>query len=283
MSAIGESLTFPQSKFTTVVDALTLIPRIIAVVGCTLAVMPIFCIASFLYRSDLSDPLEITNGKTPILLIHGSGSNPRQWEVFRRCIAGDRCGHIFAVALNDARFTNDEKSIAEYAQERVAAKVAEIRSRYLAAGLKPNGVILAGHSIGGMVAAQYALNHTDEVKVKAVIAFNIPWAGSSVADWTCDLDDRPAGAFVTTNPDSKKLREALVEKERAGDLNIYTVSGTLDEFVSPSSSSLPIRSDRQICSKWCDHYTASFNPFLARWIRDEWIVPNTSDLEATLS
>ncbi|NGX52598.1 MAG: hypothetical protein KR126chlam5_00901 [Candidatus Anoxychlamydiales bacterium] len=268
-------ITLPRSGVQRFVDKLTFIPRVIMVAIRTLSILPVFGFVSLFYRSDFSDPKKITNKKIPILLIHGSNANQRQWDFFRYFLKGRECGHIFAVNLNDKAFINDKKDISEYAEKRIVTKIKDIKQKYLKDGFDLNEVIIIGHSMGGLIGGEYALNHATDVKVKALITLNTPWHGSWAADIMYDVSAKPEGAFLRTNPATKALREKLIEKERAGEINLYTFSSSLDPLVRPSSSALPISNENQIFSKVHDHYSVKVDPKLARTIRDRWVIPNT--------
>lgn len=245
--------------------------------------MIIFGVGSLFYRSHSLDPKEITNNKTPIILIHGSGANQRQWDFVRQFFKSSETGHVYSLNLNDQPFGNDQKSISEYAQIRLKAKVDELKNKYFKAGIRLDEVILVGHSMGSLVGADYAVNYAEEskVKVKSLIAISSPWEGSKIADMLYDINQKPEGAFVTTNDARIDLKNQLLERARAGNINVYTFSSSFDPIVRPSSSCLELASEFQMTSKIHDHYSTMTDPFLAERIREEWIVPNTSTLSNT--
>ena len=72
--------------------------------------------------------------------------------------------------------------------------------------------------MGGLIGGEYALNHATDVKVKALITLNTPWQGSWAADMMYKVSAKPEGAFISTNPATKALREKLVEKEAAKEI-----------------------------------------------------------------
>lgn len=228
------------------------------------------------YSEHFYDPQAVTNDRTPVLLIHGSGSHPLQWSFFRCFLNGDNVGHVFTVALNDGIITNDNKTIDEYASVRVAQKIDELKELYLQKNIQLSEVILVGYSMGGLVAGAYAVNVADkaDVKVKAVISLNTPWHGSRVADRIFSKEKRPEGAFLTTSPETRSLREKLLEKG----VSVYTLSASWDGLVSPSSSSLSIPRENQIFSRIHDHYSVMADPMTAHNICARWIVPNTSSM-----
>ncbi len=159
-------------------------------------------------------------------------------------------------------------------QTSIAEKFESIKKRYLEeAHLHLDEVILVGHSMGGMVAGQYAVNSSSGVSVKAIVSLNTPWKGSWLADLIFNPSSKPGAAFIPDNQTSKALREKLMQKEREGSLKLFTVSSSLDPMVRPESSSLDLCPENQIFSKVQDHYSAMIDPWLAGDIRDKWIIP----------
>jgi len=192
-------------------------------------------------------------------------------------LGSEKCGHIFSFNLNERAFVNDSKTIEEYAKSRLVPKIESLKKRYLEeAHLNLNEVILVGHSMGGMVAGEYAVNHGSEVAVKAIVSLNTPWKGSWLADLIYHPSDKPGGSFTTSNQSSQMLREKLIQRERKGSLKLFTVSSTLDPIVRPSSSSLDLHPENQIVSTVQDHYSAMIDPWLTRRIREKWIIPISS-------
>jgi len=267
-------VTLHRPRVESFIDKLTVVPRIIFVAIRTLLTFPFFGFASLFYKSDFFEPKEITQNEIPVLLIHGSRSNQRQWDFFRYFLKKRECKHIFAVNLNDKAFTNDKKDISEYAEKRIVKKINDIKEKYKKAGFDLNEIILIGHSMGGLIGGEYALNHAKDIKVKALITLNTPWQGSWAADMMYKISAKPEGAFVRSNSTTKDLREKIIEKERAKEIKIYTFSSSLDPLVRPSSSALPISNENQIFSKIHDHYSVKIDRKIARIIRDRWIIPN---------
>lgn len=255
-----------------------------AVIDLTLA--PFFMLyARVRYSDSFYDPQNITNDRTPVLLIHGSGSNPLQWSFFRCFLNGSSVGHVFSVALNDSMVVNDDKTVDEYASERIAKKIDNLKELYLQKNIKLNEVILVGHSMGGLVAGAYTVNLAEgaNIKVKALISLNTPWYGSKIADLLFRRERRPEGAFLTTSPETKNLRERLLQKLLQKKISIYTFSGSWDGLVRPHSSSLPIPKENQIFSRIHDHYSVMADAKTARVICARWIVPNTSSMSASFA
>jgi len=225
----------------------------------------------------LYEPNEITKKYTPVILIHGSGSNQRQFDIFRKFLQDEKY-HIFSVALNERPFSNDKKTVAEYANSCVKEKLNSIKQKYLDSGLNLDEVILLGHSMGGLIAGEFALSN-DTVKVKHIITMSTPWYGSKMADLKYSINSIPESIFLTESPELVLLREKIVNSS----INIYTFSSTFDPLVRPHSSNLEIAESNKILSTWHDHYSPMFDPFLAYKIKKDWIVPNINLISSVSS
>lgn len=272
-----EKPSLSKKRITQIIDAVTWIPRFVFAVLRLLPMFIIFGIGSIFHRSNYLEPKIITNNRTPVILIHGSGANQRQWDVIRPFFKSKETGHIFSLNLNDKAMGNDQKSIDEYARDRLAEKINTLKEKYLEAGIQLEEIILVGHSMGSLVGADYALNHAENggVKVNTLVSISSPWEGSRLADRVYDTEQKPEGAFVTTNQERIDLKNKLIAKERAGEINVYTFSSSFDPMVRPRSSRLPLSPQCQMHSKIHDHYSAMMDPFLTTRMRKQWIVPNT--------
>ena len=275
-----ENSFFSDRLVTHIIDAVTWIPRFLFAAVRFLPVLIFIGVGCLYFRSDIFEPKGIVNGNTPIILIPGSCSNKRSWDILRPFFQGENTGHVFAINLNDHPVVNDPKTISEYAEVRLARKIEDLKEQYFNSGYVLDEVILIGHSMGGLVAADYAVNQEENtgVKVKALGSLSTPWNGSSIADLLYTDDLVPQKEFLTTSKSRIALKNKLLEKSRQGDLSLYTFSSTFDPIVRPHSSELPVASENKILSKHHDHSSLMADPFLAQTIRRDWIEPNTKAL-----
>lgn len=273
-------ITIPLSRRASWGQTLTLPVRILSVVARLLGVLPFYGFRSLFFKNANLDPKTITKGKTPILLVHGSGACQRQWDVFRRWIENDRTGHVFSLNLNNNAFIDDSKDINTYASDRLIPKLTAMKAQYKKAGYTMDKVILVGHSMGGLVSGAYATQYEERigVQVQALVAMSSPWHGSPLADIFIGRDSLPASAFHTDNEETAALREAVVDKFHEG-MGLYTFNSSLDEMVPVSSSSLPIPPQNQIYHNNHNHHTSAVGVKLASDIGREWVSKHTTVLQ----
>ncbi len=109
--------------------------------------------------------------KTPILLIHGSGSNEAQWLPARFYLAHKF--DIYSVQLNTLPKAADH-SILDCISI-IHDKITEIKTK------NNNSVILMGHSMGGLVAIKYAELYP--ASIKCVITISSPLHGAPALEY----------------------------------------------------------------------------------------------------
>jgi hypothetical protein len=119
-----------------------------------------------------ADESEKPSKLPPLLLIHGSGGFPSQWNSFRKQLGntfGNQMYSCYTIELPQEPVV----SINVEMLHAVSEKVESI--------LKLTGhpqVSLVGHSMGGLVAARFALKRPDVVA--AVVTIGAPWKGVPV-------------------------------------------------------------------------------------------------------
>lgn len=252
-----------------------------------LATLPV-AIASFLVLSikhDKSDdPIEITNDRTPVLLLHGSNANQKQWYYFRKVLQKNMLiGHVFAVNMNQAcRCDDHDRDILDYAHT-VHDKIVQMRERYREAGFDMSSIILVGNSMGGLVAGAYCISdyitcEAPSVKIKAVITISTPWKGSPWADYFCDTDIYPEKYFCTNSIDRQNLVEKMLEWSNRELVPIYNYGSKFDILVPISRSILSLPEDRILKDNRNDHWTTMMDGKLAEEISARWISPHVEVL-----
>lgn len=278
MSSLQPASPSDQSRCLSLTDSVKLVPATFLVIVRTVTILGIFALLSVAYRARSINPQRVTKGKTPMILLHGSDANQLQWCVFRRFLESRETGHCFSLNLNSWPIGNDRKSIREYAEGPLKEKIEEIQELYARDGFRCDKVILVGHSMGGLIAGEYATMKNTAVKVDTLVAMSTPWMGCKLADWLFDVQSKPTGAFVTYSPARTELVERVMAAVRMNTLRVYTFSSSLDPMVRPSSSALPIRREHQMHSNFHDHYSSMIGFDVARRIQVRWILPHTEDL-----
>lgn len=279
--SLGDKLkiTVPQSIASCIVGKVTLPFRIVSVALRTLLVFMIIKTKSVCSKSSGLNPKTITNPKTPIILIHGSNGSERQWDMFRCFLKGKNTGHIFGLSLSESAFKNDEKSIHQFAEQKLVTEISNMKEHYKDAGYNLDKVILVGYSMGGLVAGDYATTCINEtgVGVEALVTVSTPWHGSPMAHHIYTSDHKPEGAFITGCESTTTLRNNVVEKSKNG-MPLYTFNASLDYLVPMWSSSLPIDPAHQIYRSTHSHHSFLMDPAVAWEVRDRFLAPNTHDL-----
>ena len=264
-----------STALTVVNKKLLSIWRITRIITTLPAALLCFLIASIWHNRSF-DPKKVINNKTPVLLIHGSDSNQQQWLLFRKFLAHDTIGHVFAVNLNKCPRKNDHNiKVIDYATV-VHNKILSMKSLYAEAGYNMDHVILIGNSMGGLVAAAYCIcDIEDKISVRTLVSISSPWKGSFWADYFCSEDVYPEKYFRRHSPDREDLIAKLSVQMNNG-LPVYTYGSKYDILVTPESSKCLeapcIIDDRN------DHWTTMVDRKLAVLIRENWVQPHTKEL-----
>ena len=199
----------------------------------------------------------------PILLIHGYTGNRTVFSLFRRLLESKETGHVFTINLNKEPGKNDEKSIEDFAKI-VAKKIKEIEDEHKIYNIAMEKIHLVGYSMGGLIAAQAALNNHE--KIASVTTLSTPWYGSYAAYIKGYSErDLPERVFIPENAYLKKLRKEFL----ASKIPKTTISGGLDIFVRPNSSMLPLEEKERILFFGDSHHSIVYNPFLPALVRNK--------------
>lgn len=280
LSGRNSSILTPLSNATAFIKIVATLP--VALLG--------FVLLSY-WHEQSDDPDEQTirnqlvtaNAKTPILLLHGSNANQKQWFLFRRFLVSHEIGNVFSLNMNKARRCDDhDRDILDYSRS-VHNKLLAMKELYAKCGVDMDKVILIGNSMGGLVAGAYCIEENPIVKVKAVITISTPWGGTKVADWFCDKNKYPEKYFCTDSVDRQNLVEKVVTWSEREQVPIYNYGSAFDLLVPVHSSHIPgIPNERQHQDNRNDHWTTMLDGSLARFIREQWVKSHTEELEQLL-
>ncbi len=132
--------------------------------------------------------------KTPIVLVHGASGNQSEWLQAREALdqyLSDHPIYAFSMDLPFDVHTGQQqssvapnvvalKALAHRKNQNIAEYVAVLRQHlaYLQNVHGTQHVILVGHSMGGLVALEYALTHKHESTVEAVVCIASPLYGA---------------------------------------------------------------------------------------------------------
>jgi triacylglycerol lipase len=154
------------------------------------------------------DPRAGSGNQTPILLIHGYMHNSSAWAYHRYHYNQAGFHNVFTVDLG-----HPFHSIEEYSAV-IQDKMREIQEK---TGCKD--VRLVGHSMGGLVASHYALNHAQEdgVRVADLVTLGSPLKGTPMGYLgvgQCAKQMRYGSSF--TSSQSKQLQESAIPRFHQG-------------------------------------------------------------------
>jgi pimeloyl-ACP methyl ester carboxylesterase len=198
---------------------------------------------SFWMGDDLS-PGE-TPGGTPVLLIHGYFCNRGLWFWMRGRL---RAAGFRVATVNLEPVFGDIEDFAEALHARIEAVLAQTGAQKL---------VLAAHSMGGLVARAYLRRH-GEARVAALVTLGTPHAGSALAPWALGRDGRqmePGNAWLD------QLNATAIA------LPVTSVASAGDEFVAPQESAL-LPGARQILVAGQDHFGLALSDRAFSIIRD---------------
>ncbi len=157
----------------------------------------------------------------PLLLIHGYLNSSLVWFYHGNRFHKRGLGPIYTVFLGKPFC-----SIREYAK-KVEEKVGQIQRE-----TKKKEIILMGHSMGGIVAAYYALKLAHEVNVRAILTMGSPFHGTKVAKIAfgeCAHEMAPCSLLLKEIEDARKKNPKIP---------FYCIATSLDHIVVPPSSAL---------------------------------------------
>ena len=230
--------------------------------------LPVFgamALAGYIYKELTPSIPGNLQGKTPILLLHGTNFNQVGWGVGKKFLR--RHPETVVFSLNhDGAFTNDAtKGIDDYAKGKITEAIREIKTL-----TGRNDLILIGHSMGGLIAGYYAENLAEQegVKVKHVISIATPWKGTPILNLYSKIhahfpfinrkrfDQMSLAGGTPTDPHFRtQLVNAALTSEHVGRRKYYNVYSEGDLFVPGKRGLLTQDSKRQFHSKRLGHLT----------------------------
>lgn len=109
--------------------------------------------------------------KTPILFIHGAGGTPKGWKFFAENIDRTRFQPWFFYYPTGSRIRS--------MSHQLLWKLINLQMKY-----KFNNIIFTAHSMGGLVARSFIVDHQYEFPyVKLFISLATPWGGDKMAEY----------------------------------------------------------------------------------------------------
>ncbi len=194
------------------------LPYLKRVIITTIKDVPALAMCAALYPFDFKR-LDTPRPGPDILCVHGYTHNGSAWGKFRKYIQ-----NLGAGAVNRVTYKSFRKGIKDNALI-VKAKADEIKEK------TGNDVsVVVGHSEGGLVALEYALEHTLKDKTIYVITLGTPLHGTRIAK----LGIGPGTKDMRS--DSEYLKSLHERLKNATHIKVLCVYSDADEIVLPYSS-----------------------------------------------
>eukprot|EP01124_Arcella_intermedia_P027425 TRINITY_DN5367_c0_g1_i1.p1 TRINITY_DN5367_c0_g1~~TRINITY_DN5367_c0_g1_i1.p1 ORF type:complete len:284 (+),score=52.67 TRINITY_DN5367_c0_g1_i1:82-933(+) len=252
LSPVYVVYVFLRVVFSVVVDVLLL------------PVAGVLVLMALLWKSNF-DPL-LAKPRVPILLLHGNDFNETEWIVGKCFLDRAPYGSVFTMNYDPGLVRhNQAKGPEDYAMVEVKGKVEEILGKSGA-----EKVILIGHSMGGLVAAEYATRHKDQVK--CIISISTPWKGSPLLGVFNCLPCFSSKRYIYMTPDSEELRRIHQElAQLPAEVGLYNICSTVDPMVPGVSGLLPgLQEERLRVFGYLGHYGIMVWPW-TWWQVCEWL------------
>ncbi len=264
-----DSANEPSASKTTVskvASVATCIPRGLFAALSDLALLPVAGILLGAAKANVNfNPSVVKQGKTPILLLHGSGFNESEWVLGRQFLKKEKYGSVFSVNYDGLVSNDPAKGIDDYAMEKVREKISEIAKQ-----TAQSKVILIGHSMGGLIASYYAerLSAEDNIEVKLVITIASPWKGAPLLG--CLAEAKKPKRYRQMTPASPFLEElaarALTSRQEER-RSYYTIGSTMDPMVPAPASKLSEDPSSDKTLTYLGHYGLVASPAVWKQVR----------------
>jgi predicted alpha/beta hydrolase family esterase len=169
------------------------------------------------------NPDQIDKNQKPILLVHGLYFNSSIWMYYRHILNKSEVGSVFTINLGNPCGSIEEHSL------KVKEKMAEIQKI-----TGQSDIMLVGHSMGGLVALNCALNHkeTNQSKITDVVTIGSPLQGTHIAKIACG---KAANEMRRYSEFTNQLVQKVLDDQSC---NYFHIGTETDELVIPYESSL---------------------------------------------
>jgi PGAP1-like protein len=160
------------------------------------------------------NPQKITDPQLPAtFLLHASQSNQGEWLPLLASLENKKDTYVFSHNFND-----------DDAQQALIEKIGQIRALYLAAGAETVRINLVGHSLGGIVAAEYAFDNSSAIEGTTVEKVITIAARLKNIDRPADLPFYPYCYLILQRID---ILNEKIESNR-GAVKLYTIAAEND-------------------------------------------------------
>jgi triacylglycerol esterase/lipase EstA (alpha/beta hydrolase family) len=185
------------------------------------------------------------DGGPLVVILHGYLSVPTHWL-------------ILEWRMNRKGF----KNVVRYSYHSIAGSIDQW-STDLAKTLEPhvaNGIVLVGHSMGGIVAL-WTAPKMPKGSVKKIITMGTPFEGTLMADLSITVNARKLFPYTQEIETTKQLLEKLDP-----DIKLICLWSQFDELIVPRESAAPDRADKIVELKGVGHTGYHFEADVSRFI-----------------
>ncbi len=186
------------------------------------------------------DPANIDKEKPVVALIHGYLSSPTIFWLMRWRLKRNGIPNVVTFGYKSIGGESIEK-YGELLRDFMLALRAETGARE---------TVLMGHSLGGLIAHEYAAKQASEGEMRGIVALGSPFHGSRLA----------AMAITTMGMSLRPANPIFAEIVRRGiDTPFLAVYSRYDQFVLPYTNSEHPLADKNIEVNGCGHSGFYFN------------------------
>lgn len=265
----GFRIAPPRSRMEQLIESATLVFRAAFGFFIDLLLVPVGGVTTLLAAANHDfnpKDSDIKVGKTPILMIHGQNFNESEWLLGRAFLRKKQYGSVFSLSYDGLLSNKFDQGIDDYAKGKVREKILEIANK-----TGKNEVILMGHSMGGLIAAEYAekIAKEDGITVRHVFTIGSPFHGAPALDLMIKEGKKhPKRHHQMSEKKGHKdfphFREDLLEKARAsernGDRKYYSLYSTVDPAVPGSRGRVTEDSRREARFTYLGHNSLVASP-----------------------
>lgn len=180
------------------------------------------CLALYPFKdSSLDQPPPQIASKPALLCVHGFFHNETAWGFYRRELQKRGLGPVHHLCYHSIRWDIPENS------GIVQARVEEIKQK-----TGKDVQILIGHSLGGLICLEYALEHAPKDRTTYIITLGTPLHGTTMTRFGMG----PSVTQMEIN--SSYLKQLHKRLTQAKHLRLLALAGDKDWVIQPHTSAL---------------------------------------------
>lgn len=233
--------------------------------------LPVATLCMMGWKADGHPDSDTVKGRPAIILLHGSGSSPGSMYAVRKNIEKDYYGSVFVPAYDQPWGGAADATIASLTDGLV------IQMERICKQTDQRKVVFVGHSLGGLLAADYADRWAESqgVTVLGIVSICTPWHGTTrLSDGWSKMVSAMVGPPARHNdmrPDSD-----FVQRIRASSKipQIRTIGTTTDILVPVECARAPTDKECHMTIHGIGHYSAVVDQSAILFVRScvcDWV------------